>query len=104
MGHGLIVTDCEPACWWWAGPSRVRYCFYIGSRGVPTTHKQMTRTTFFVTTPNGNIAKRTSATRTYTHAIVRGGSAMTWCGSLALAQKQLRLYGADAAIAEATTR
>jgi hypothetical protein len=64
----------------------------------------MARTTFTVTTLNGTIATRTSATRTYTHAIVRGGSAMTWCGSLALAQKQLRLYGADAAIAEATTR
>ena len=52
----------------------------------------MARTTFTVTTLNGTIAKRTSDSRTYTHAVVTDTRALTWCGSLALAQKQLLTY------------
>jgi hypothetical protein len=49
-------------------------------------------TTFTATTLDGLTVKRTSKTRTYTHCIVNGTEAVTWCGSLQLAQKQLATY------------
>ena len=70
------------------------------------------RITFTATALDGTVVTRTSGGRTYTHCIVNSSKALTWCGSLALAQKQLRSYqGAGAAangvafaIAEATAR
>jgi hypothetical protein len=67
--------------------------------------------TFTAATLNGTVATRTSDCRTYTHCIVNSSTVLTWCGSLALAQKQLRSYqgtraaanGVTFAIAEVTT-
>ena len=67
-------------------------------------------TTYTATTLNVLTVKRTSKTRTYTHCIVNGTQAVTWCGSYALAEKQLAKYqrtptatvcGTQFAIAEA---
>lgn len=66
--------------------------------------------TYAATTLNGQTVKRSSKTRTYTHCVVNGSEAVTWCGSLQLAQKQLAKYqrtpaatvcGVQFAIAEA---
>jgi phosphate starvation-inducible protein PhoH len=52
----------------------------------------MTKTTFQVTTLNGQTATRKTE-RTYTHAIVTDdGRAMAWCGNFELATKQLKRY------------
>jgi len=68
------------------------------------------KTTFTATTLDGLTVKRTSETRTYTHCIVNGTKAVAWCGSHALALKQLANYqktpaatvcGVQFAIAEA---
>lgn len=45
-------------------------------------------TTFTVTLPNGEIAKRKTA-RTYTHAVCFDYKVLSFCGSLALAQKRI---------------
>ena len=44
--------------------------------------------TLTVTLPNGTIAKRRTE-RTYTHAVCFDSKALSWCGSLALAQKRI---------------
>ena len=65
---------------------------------------------FFAFTLSGSTVTRNSKTRHYTHCIVNGTQAVTWCGSYALAQKQLAKYqrtpaatvcGTQFAIAEA---
>jgi len=52
----------------------------------------MATTKFFATTIYGATATRSSKTRHYTHCIVNGTQAVTWCGSFELAQKQLAKY------------
>lgn len=51
----------------------------------------MTKTTFQVTTLNGQTATRKTE-RTYTHAIVTDATAVAWCGNFELAAKQLKRY------------
>lgn len=55
----------------------------------------MAKATFTATAPNGTIVERTSETKVYTHAVLVGGEnekwgARNWCGSLKLAQAQVR--------------
>jgi hypothetical protein len=61
----------------------------IGPSGAraSTTLQSMTKTIFTVTLSNGTIAKRKTE-RTYTHAVCSANQALSWCGSLALAQKK----------------
>jgi hypothetical protein len=47
----------------------------------------MSRITFTALSTNGTTVKRTSESKTYTHAIVTESSALAWAGSEALAQK-----------------
>jgi hypothetical protein len=70
----------------------------------------MAATKFFASTIDGSTVTRSSKTRHYTHCIVNGSQAVTWCGSYELAQKQLAKYlntpaaivcGVQFAIAEA---